>query len=90
MLFADHGSASAVDWNTTQPDEADPARLLERTGILFAALTPERDGVFPEDISPVDIFRLLSDAYFGTSHGRAEPPPDGGHVTPVDASVLSP
>ena len=90
ILFADHGSASVVDWNVTDPAEADPARLLERTGILFAALTPEADGVFPDDISPVDLYRLLFDAYLGTDHGRAVPPPDGGHVEPVDASVLDP
>jgi hypothetical protein len=88
VLFADHGSASVVDWNVTQPADADPARLLERTGILFAALTPDRDGVFPDDVSPVDLFRLLFDAYFGTAHGRATPPVDGGQVEPVDASVL--
>jgi hypothetical protein len=88
VLFADHGSASVVDWNVTQPAQADPARLLERTGILFAALTPGREDVFPEDISPVDLFRLLFDAYFGTAHGRATPPDGGGHVAPVDASVL--
>ena len=88
MLFADHGSASVVDWNVTDPDEADPARLLERTGILFAALTPDREGVFPDDISPVDLFRLLFDSYLGADHDRAVPPPEGGHVEPVDASVL--
>lgn len=88
VLFADHGSASAVNWNKTQPKDADPARLLERTGTLFAALTPERERVFPDDISPVDIFRLLFDAYLGTDHGRATPPPDGGQIRPVDASVL--
>ena len=88
VLFADHGSASVVDWNQTDPVEADPARLLERTGILFAALTPGREEVFPDDISPVDMFRLLYDAYLGTNYGRATPPPQGGHVAPVDASVL--
>lgn len=88
VLFADHGSASVVNWNETDPGEADPARLLERTGILFAALTPDREGVFPEDVSPVDVFRLLFDGYFGTHHGRATPPAQGGHVAPVDAAVL--
>jgi hypothetical protein len=88
VLFADHGSASAVDWNATQPADADPARLLERTGTLFAALTPEREDVFPDDVSPVDIFRLLFDAYYGTDYGRATPPEDGGQVPPVDASVF--
>jgi hypothetical protein len=88
VLMADHGSASVVDWNATQPAEADPARLLERTGILFAALTPDRKELFPDDISPVDVFRLLFDAYLGTDNGRASPPDDGGQVVPVDASVL--
>lgn len=88
VLFADHGSASAVDWNATQPGDADPARLLERTGTLFAALTPDRADVFPDDISPADILRLLFDAYLGTEYGRAIPPPDGGQIPPVDASVL--
>ena len=88
VLFADHGSASAVDWNATTPDEADPARVLERTGTLFATLTPDREGVFADDTSPVDIFRQLFDAYLGTEFGRATPPPGGGQVPPVDASVL--
>jgi len=88
ILFADHGSASAVDWNAADPHKVDPARLLERTGTLFAALTPGKANVFPNDISPVDIFRLLYDAYLGMNYGRAVPPADGGQVPPVDASVL--
>ena len=87
MLFADHGSASAVDWNATQPEDADPARLLERTGTLFAALTPGRVAVFPDDISPVDMFRLLFDAYLGPTTDEPRRP-DGGQIAPVDASVL--
>lgn len=90
VLFADHGSASAVDWNETEPGEADPAKLLERTGTLFAAFTPDQEDVFPDDISPVDLFRLLYDAYLDTDYGRAIPPEDGGHVPPVDAAVLEP
>jgi hypothetical protein len=88
VLFSDHGSASLVDWNQIDPNEADPARLLERTGNFFAAVTPGREGVFPDDISPVDIFRLLFDAYYETDYGRATPPEDGGNVPPVDASVF--
>jgi hypothetical protein len=88
LIFADHGSASAVDWNATQPDEADPARLLERTAAFFAAYTPGRSDVFPDDISPVDIFRLLADAYWGTEYGRATPPENGGQISPVDASAF--
>jgi hypothetical protein len=89
VLFADHGSASAVDWNATTPADADPARLLERTAILFAALTPGQDDLYPADISPVDLFRLVFDAYMDTEFGRAAQPADGGHIPPVDASVLA-
>lgn len=88
ILFADHGSASAVDWNSPEAADADPARLLERTAAFFAALTPGHPDAFPNDISPVDIFRLLSDAYFGTDYGRATPPENGGQVPPVDESVF--
>lgn len=88
LLFADHGSAAQVDWNVTQPADADPARLLERTGILFAALTPGRERVFPDDVSPVNMFRHLFDAYLGTDLGPAAVPADGGHVPPVEATVL--
>jgi len=88
VLFSDHGSASVVDWNQTDPADADPARLLERTGNFFAAITPGREDVFPDDISPVDLFRLLYDAYFGTDFVRATPPEHGGQVAPVDSSVL--
>ncbi len=66
----------------------DPALLLERTGILFATLTPGREEVYPDDPSPIDLFRGLFDAYFGTDHGRAVPPDPGGQIPPVDASVL--
>ena len=74
VLWADHGSASRVDWVVTTPDEADPAALRERTSTLFASLTPGRSGVFPNDISPAGIFRFLADSYLGTELGRAESP----------------
>jgi hypothetical protein len=90
ILLADHGSASAVDWVVTDPATADPARLLERTGTLFAALTPGKPDLFPDDTSPVNIMRLLFDAYLGTDYGRATPPADGGQIPPIDASVLDP
>ena len=88
VLFADHGSASAVDWNATDPSEAEPARLLERTGTLVAALTPDRSDVLPDDISPADLLRLVFDAYWETDYGRATPPANGGQIPPVDASAL--
>jgi len=88
VLFADHGSASRTDWNATDPATVDPTILLERTGTLLAALTPGHAGVYPDDVSPTDMLRLLFDTYFGTDYGRAEPPPDGGQIEPVDAGVL--
>jgi hypothetical protein len=90
VLWADHGSASRVDWVRTQPKEADPADLLERTGTLFASLTPGRDSVFPDDITPVNVFRYLFDSYFGTALGAADPPVGGGQIAPVDAMVFAP
>ena len=88
VLFADHGSASQVDWNATTPDEAEPAQLLERTATLLATLTPGREDVLPDDTSPVNLFRYLFDAYWGTDHGPAVLPPDGGEIEPVDASAF--
>ena len=44
--------------------------------------------VYPDDASPIDLFRVLFDAYFGTDYGRPVPPDPGGQIPPVDASVL--
>jgi len=88
LLFADHGSASRVDWAAAEPREVDPVLLLERTGILFATLTPGHEDVYPDDASPIDLYRALFDAYFDTDYGRAVPPEPGGQIPPVDASVL--
>ena len=70
VLWGDHGSASEVDWNDTLPEDADPAALRERTSTLFAAHTPDGAALFPNDIQPVDIMRLVADAYMGTDLGR--------------------
>jgi len=90
ILWSDHGSASRVDWLTTEPEDAPPDELLERTGTLLAALTPGKTNVYPDDPSPASVMRYLFDAYFGTHFGRAVPPPGGGQVTPLDPSVLEP
>ena len=90
ILWADHGSESMADWLVTQPGDADPVQLLERTGTFFAALTPNHTNVFPNDISPVNILRFVFDTYLGTDLGAAIPPDDGGQIPPVDASVLQP
>jgi hypothetical protein len=89
ILWADHGSATRANWVIQPWQTADPDVVLERTGTLFAASTPGRSDVFPNDISPASIFRYLADAYLDTDLGRAEPPADGLHIPPVDASVLA-
>jgi hypothetical protein len=82
IVMSDHGSASRVNWLATSPTEADPIDLWERTSSFFAAYTPGHPALYPDDVVPVDIFRYLSDAYFGTNLGPATPPP-GGHQLPA-------
>ena len=89
VFFSDHGSASAVDWTATQPEDADPKRLAERTGSFLAAVTPGKTDVFPDDPSPASLFRYLYDAYFATSYGRAVPPNGGGQIEPIDPSIFA-
>ena len=54
ILMSDHGSRF-------DPDDPD-----EHFRNLFAARTPGRDNVFPAGTHPVNVFRSLSNAYFGT------------------------
>jgi hypothetical protein len=56
ILFSDHGAR----FDSTVTDE------YYRT--FFAARTPGRPGLFPPDVSPVNILTLLSNAYFDTSY----------------------
>jgi hypothetical protein len=85
IVMSDHGSASRVDWLATSPAEADSIDRWERTSSFFAAYTPGHSDVFPDDVVPVDIFRYLSDAYFGTNLGTATPPPGGRQLPAVPA-----
>lgn len=80
VVLSDHGSASDVDWAVTQIHDASPQDLHERLSSFFAAYTPGKSGVFPDDISPVNVFRDLFDAYFGTHLGEAVPPVGGGQI----------
>ncbi len=53
VVFSDHGTRSNLpvddDWFDT----------------FFAARTPGREGVFPDDVRPIEIFPHLLGAYFG-------------------------
>lgn len=84
IIMSDHGSGIGMD-----PDQPDGGDLFGRTANLFVARTPGRDGVFPDDVTPVDVFRLLLDEYLGTSFGRVPPLPGGLHVEPAELSGLS-
>jgi hypothetical protein len=60
LILSDHGSAAGVSW-----DDLDASDLDERTANLFAALTPGRSGIFPADVTLVNVFGLLTESYFG-------------------------
>jgi hypothetical protein len=55
ILFSDHGAR----FDSQVTDE------YYRT--FFAARTPGQDGLFPDDVSPVNVLPLLENAYFGAS-----------------------
>lgn len=71
LVLSDHGSAAGVDW-----DNLDASDLDERTANLFAALTPGRSGVFPPDVTLVNVFGLMSEAYFGREY---DPQPNAAY-----------
>ena len=75
--MSDHGSGIGID-----PAHAEAGDVTDRTSNFFAALTPGHESLFPEDITPVNVMRLLSDAYLGTEFGEVEPLADGLHIGP--------
>jgi len=75
IVMSDHGSGVGID-----PDNAEAGDLAERTSNLFAAFTPAREAIFPDDITPVNVMRLLLDAYLETNFGEVQPYPGGLHV----------
>ena len=67
IVMSDHGAAP-------RPEVFQGAGNEEHYANLFAAMTPERSVFFPEDVSPVNVFRILLDAYFDAG---LETLPDG-------------
>jgi hypothetical protein len=63
LLLSDHGSAARVTWADLKGSDLD-----ERTANLFAAYTPGRSGLFPADLSLVNVFGLLFESYFGREY----------------------
>jgi len=52
IVMSDHGARYSLE------------RTDEHFRIFFASRTPGRDAVFPEDVSPVNVFRRLLSTYF--------------------------
>jgi len=63
LVLSDHGSAAGLTWSDLKGSDLD-----ERTANLFAAYTPGRSGVFPSDLTLVNVFGLLFQAYFGREY----------------------
>ena len=62
IVFSDHGPDQHLDW--ANPDERG---IRERTTNLFAARTPGHAGLFPDDITLVNVLPTLFNAYLGTN-----------------------
>ncbi len=60
MVFSDHGSAFALDWNDTANSDLD-----ERTANLVAISTPDGTDPFGDDITLVNTMSRLLSTYFG-------------------------
>jgi hypothetical protein len=60
IIMSDHGSESHLNWA-----DASKSDLQERFSNLFAWRTPSRQGVFTDDMTPINIFPRLFNAYFG-------------------------
>jgi hypothetical protein len=65
IVLSDHGSGSGLNWQ-----DLDHSDLDERSANLFAAYTPSRRDVFPDDITLVNAFGTLLNTYFGVDVPR--------------------
>ena len=61
VLFSDHGSGADFDFNDQGHSDVD-----ERAANFFAALTPTYPDLFEEEVTPVNLFPKLFNAYLGT------------------------
>ncbi len=62
ILLSDHGPDELLDWNQPSPRGMDA-----RFGNLFWARTPGETGVFPNDVSLVNVMPILLDHYLGSA-----------------------
>ena len=61
IVFSDHGPDEHLDWSAP-----DAVGLRERSANLFAARTPGHPGLFPDDMTLVNVLPILFNAYLGT------------------------
>ena len=62
IVFSDHGPSERLDsWQPTEPG------IRDRLANMFWARTPGHPGLFPDDITLVNVLPLLANAYLGTS-----------------------
>ena len=61
MLFSDHGPD--ISFDTHDPLSAD---LDQRTSNLIAVLAPGKPDLLPDDLTVVNIFPIVLNAYLGT------------------------
>jgi hypothetical protein len=58
IVMSDHGSELNLDWGNGLGSD-----MRERFGTLFAARTPGRPAILPDDVTPVQVFPYLLNAY---------------------------
>jgi hypothetical protein len=62
ILFSDHGPDELLDW-----ERPDAHGMDDRFGNLFWARTPGQAGLFPSDVTLVNVLPLLLNRYLGSS-----------------------
>ena len=62
IVFSDHGPDAHLDWSNP-----DVHAVEERSANLFAARTPGRSDLFPDDVTLVNVLPILFNAYMGTN-----------------------
>jgi len=65
IVFSDHGPETRLNWFAPEPEP-----IRERIANLFAARTPGHPGLFPDDITLVNVLPDLFRPYFGVDLGQ--------------------
>jgi hypothetical protein len=68
VIMSDHGSGRGLHL-----DDQTGSDVTERSANFFAAYTPGHDRLFAPDVTPVNLFPTLFDAYLGIGY---EPRPN--------------